>query len=329
LCSVTNPYFVPRLYTEAWKRDPRYRGRRSARSTPPRFSWTTNTKSTRPAWRESKSLVSRPKQQAACTLHAKGESNPLFGENDFFATQELHKCAKSGPHAPPLSSAPALPRPHTRSRVPWSAHGPGQPHESPLSRDFCVLHALPRHITNHQANTCEPGRARTSARDAAAGAPRDAYIWPTRAPASCPHRLSCPPLSSAVRFTRALPPASRFWLLLHEQLRDEQLGHHHGRASRRREQVRAARHPAGTRSSGGARPAKFPPSVAALRPAALPNSPRSILIPTPASAEGPSHISRYPSCRGNQKPLRGNQKRIKSLRREQKPEKADGDRRPP
>ena len=47
------------------------------------------------------------------------------------------------------------------------------------------------------------------------------------------------------------------------------------------------------------------------------------------SAEGPSHISRYPSCRGNQKPLRGNQKRIKSLRREQKPEKADGDRRPP
>eukprot|EP00966_Prymnesium_polylepis_P003647 83496-Prymnesium_polylepis.1 len=33
-----------------------------------------------------------------------------------------------------------------------------------------------------------------------------------------------------------------------------------------------------------------------------------LLTVSPASAEGPSHISRYPSLRGNQKPPRGNKK---------------------
>jgi hypothetical protein len=129
------------------------------------------------------------------------------GEKTIFCnTKEVHKCAKPGLRVPPLSPAPALPRPHARSQVPWPAHDPGRPRESPRWHDFCSLHALPRHSTLHQANAREPAHARTSAHSAAAGAPRDACIRPTHAPAGRPHRLSCPSLSSAVRFTSASSP---------------------------------------------------------------------------------------------------------------------------
>ena len=48
---------------------------------------------------------------------------------------------------------------------------------------------------------------------------------------------------------------------------------------------------------------------------------------TRSGAEGPSHISRYPSLRGKQKP-KNPEKPKKSLREENKSQKADGDRSP-
>ena len=114
---------------------------------------------------------------------------------------------------------------------------------------------------------------------------------------------------------------------------------------RRREQVRGAREPAASRSRGGARPAFSAQRCSAVprtyTRATFPSTPRSIpiltmsqtLIPlftnvareegvvadyvTRSGAEGPSHISRYSSLRGKQKPK-------KSLREENKSQKAAG-----
>eukprot|EP00966_Prymnesium_polylepis_P034337 797495-Prymnesium_polylepis.1 len=102
-------------------------------------------------------------------------------------------------------------------------------------------------------------------------------------------------------------------LHLHELPHDEQPGRRHGRASSSVEQVRVEQVRAASRNA-----------LRTYARATFPNSPRFILIPTitllptmsPASAEGPSHISRYSSSRGNQKPPRGNQKPQMSAKRQ-------------